>query len=200
MMKSDLNQWSKPFEMRITQGTQKDCKLISDLASETFLDTYIKINPENVELLKAYVLANFHEEKISQEMGRNGVAYLLMKQGDSLLGYAKTIKDKEVLEIEKLYIVEGSKGQGLGHKFYEHILAQAKHEKISKIHLGVYDQNAGAIRFYERLGFKKVSDRSFKFTWNGQNYEDNDWVMELDVVSDKGSGQSKKESSKQIPK
>lgn len=186
--------------MRITQGTQKDCKLISDLASETFLNTYSKINPENSELLRAYVLKNFHEEKISQEMGRIGVAFLLMKEGDHILGYAKTIKDKESLEIEKLYMIEGVMGQGLGLIFFEHILAQAKHEKITKIWLGVYDQNHRAIRFYERLGFKKTGDRSFKFSWNGQDYEDNDWIMETDVVSDKGSGQLKKESSKQNQK
>jgi ribosomal protein S18 acetylase RimI-like enzyme len=184
--------------MRITQGTQRNAQELAIIASETFLHTYCAINPENREILSAYCRANFYEEKISQEMGRNGVAFYMMKEDDALIGYAKTVKDLEKkLEIEKLYIIESTQGQGLGLKFMEHILAQAKHEGIKKIWLNVYDQNTGAIKFYERFGFKKVGERAFKYSWNGIDYQDNDWVMEYDVVSDKELAQSKKASSKQ---
>ena len=187
--------------MRITQGTQKDAKVLAQIAGETFLHTYCAINPENREILTAYVRQNFHEEKISQEMGRNGVAYYLMKEGDEILGYAKTVKDLEKkIEIEKLYVLPTTQGQGLGLKFMEHLLLQAKHEGVKKLWLNVYDQNPGAIKFYERFGFKKIGERTFKFSWNGIDYQDNDLVMEYDVVSDKELAQSKKASSKLNPK
>lgn len=168
--------------MRITQGTQKDSKIIATIAAETFLYTYCAINPENREILSAYVRENFHKEKISEEMGRNGVAYYLMKEGDEVIGYAKTVKDAEKkIEIEKLYLIQATQGRGLGLEFMQHLVLQAKHEGTKKIWLNVYDQNTGAIRFYERFGFQKVSERVFKFSWNGIDYQDNDWVMELDI-------------------
>ena len=159
-----------------------DIKLLSEMAISTFVKTYVALNPENAELLEAYANESFSEIKIESEIQKGHIRYYLMIHDNLHVGYAKTVQDGAKLELEKLYLTGVTQGMGLGQKFFEHILIKAREQKIKNLWLNVYDQNQGAIKFYSRLGFRKVGERDFKYVWNGQNYKDNDWVMEYDVV------------------
>lgn len=55
--------------------------------------------------------------------------------------------------IEELFVEEKFRGHGIGHKFFEFIVEEMK-GKISRLRLEVGDENDGAKRLYENLGFE----------------------------------------------
>ncbi len=55
--------------------------------------------------------------------------------------------------IEELFVEEKFRGHGIGHKFFEFIAEEMK-GKISRLRLEVGDENDGAKRLYENLGFE----------------------------------------------
>lgn len=55
--------------------------------------------------------------------------------------------------IEELFVEDKFRGHGIGHKFFEFIAEEMK-GKISRLRLEVGDENDGAKRLYENLGFE----------------------------------------------
>ena len=55
-------------------------------------------------------------------------------------------------------ILPAGQGRGLGRKLVETLLQELKHEGVPGLALGVDAENTNAIRFYDRLGFKVLSE------------------------------------------
>lgn len=55
--------------------------------------------------------------------------------------------------IEELFVEDKFRGYGIGHKFFEFIAEEMK-DKIARLRLEVGDENDGAKRLYENLGFE----------------------------------------------
>jgi ribosomal protein S18 acetylase RimI-like enzyme len=165
----------------IRQAIHSENKVLAQISSTTFFETYAQINPENSALLQAYVQETFNQHKIAQELQKPDVAFYLLESENQLIGYAKTkgpLRNSH-LEIEKLYVMNGYHGQGYGKKLFLHIKQLALSNGQKSLWLSVYDQNKSAIEFYLNLGFKKISEKDFHFNWNGYEYKDRDWVLEL---------------------
>ena len=62
----------------------------------------------------------------------------------------------EVLDITKVETKEEHRRKGYAYKLIEYIL---ENTNASKIMLEVNEENTGAISLYEKLGFKKISER-----------------------------------------
>ena len=62
------------------------------------------------------------------------------------------------LYLEDLFVLQEYRGKGLGKKLFNAVLAEAKKRKCGRMEWVVLDWNAPAIRFYERLGAKKLED------------------------------------------
>jgi ribosomal protein S18 acetylase RimI-like enzyme len=168
-----------PFCIR--QAIHSDSEALSKISRATFYETYVQLNPENSALLQAYVDETFSEQKIAEELQKTEVTFYLLEAENELIGYAKTKGHAREarLEIEKLYLINGHKGQGHGKKLFLHIKNQALSNGQKSLCLSVYDQNKSAIEFYIQLGFKKISEKEFYFNWNGFEYKDRDWILEL---------------------
>ncbi len=168
-----------PFTIR--KAIYSDNMGLCKIASSTFYETYVHLNPENSALLQAYVDETFNEQKLAVELQKTDVTFYLLEAENELIGYAKTKSEAmdPRLEIEKLYFINRHQGQGLGKKLFLHIKNQAVLNGKKSIWLSVYDQNKSAIEFYVKLGFKKISEKDFIFNWNGYQYKDRDWILEL---------------------
>jgi len=59
-------------------------------------------------------------------------------------------------ELEHLVIHEGHRGLGVGKKLFEVLLEKAEREEVN-IRTGTLTRNERALRFYEGLGFKRLS-------------------------------------------
>ena len=71
-----------------------------------------------------------------------------------------------------IFVTPERHGQGIGHRFLEHLLSHAKFElNLRKITLYVSEGNEAAVRFYERNGFS-LEGRLQKHSWHRGQYKD----------------------------
>jgi len=85
------------------------------------------------------------------------------EQGE-VLGYAMlqvksvdghpVLLSRRFLYIDDLCVDEAMRGQGIGAALMEAVRALARERGIEKLELNVWECNEGAVKFYERLGFR----------------------------------------------
>lgn len=63
-------------------------------------------------------------------------------------------KTHKSLFIDDLCVEKGARGQKIGEKLYQFALDYAKEQGCYNVTLHVWNDNAGALRFYERLGMR----------------------------------------------
>jgi ribosomal protein S18 acetylase RimI-like enzyme len=108
------------------------------------------------------------------EPGQAPVGYLVLTKPD--LPLADISPDDA--EVKRVYLLSRFRGAGLGRRLMLEAEANARTRGVSRLLLGVYSGNNAAISFYERLGYKRVGERSFNV---GDNiYHDFILAMPLD--------------------
>ena len=65
------------------------------------------------------------------------------------------------VEVKRIYLLNRFQGSGLGKRLMLHAIERARAEGARRLLLGVYSENAGAIAFYQRLGFETIGHRPF---------------------------------------
>ena len=92
------------------------------------------------------------------EPGQAPVGYLVLTKPDLPL---PDISANDA-EVKRVYILSRFRGAGLGRRLMQEAEIYARGRGVRKLLLGVYKGNEAAISFYERLGYKRVGERSFK--------------------------------------
>jgi ribosomal protein S18 acetylase RimI-like enzyme len=72
------------------------------------------------------------------------------------------LKSRQFAFIEDIAVKEGCGGQGIGRRMLEHILDTYARAGIHEIELHVWQQNEGAIRFYESNQFRIIQHRMIR--------------------------------------
>jgi ribosomal protein S18 acetylase RimI-like enzyme len=62
---------------------------------------------------------------------------------------------ERIAELESLAVAEDTRGSGVGAELMRACREQLRAERISYWEVGVVETNAGAVRFYEREGFRR---------------------------------------------
>ena len=85
-------------------------------------------------------------------------------ENDRVLGYAfcvmqqhlnnNILTDIKTLYIDDLCVDEEIRGQHIGSKLYDYVLAYAKEQGCYNVTLNVWSCNEGAMKFYEKCGLK----------------------------------------------
>jgi ribosomal protein S18 acetylase RimI-like enzyme len=114
--------------------------------------TYVPRVPEEHLGLIAEDIADRHDEVWLAEEEKRLLGFLAIRRSHT--------NGWETLE--KLYVEPGEQGRGVGSA----LLEKAKELRPDGLHLWVFQKNTGAIRFYERHGFRLV-----KLTDGGGNME-----------------------------
>jgi len=71
------------------------------------------------------------------------------------VGMIQVIEHKDSLEVSEIQIHPSNQGRGIGTHLLRDALAEA-HARNKKVFLSTGLQNHGAVRLYERLGFRQV--------------------------------------------
>ncbi|WP_348647867.1 GNAT family N-acetyltransferase [Arenibacter sp. F20364] len=108
-----------------------------------------------------------------------------MYKDSSLVGYIKLneneaqsdIKDRESIELERIYVLSEFQGQGIGEWILAQVISMAKAKNRYYVWLGVWEHNPKAIKFYQRLGFYKFGSHPY---FIGSD-EQTDWLLRLDI-------------------
>ena len=110
---------------------------------------------------------------------------LFAKSGDKLVGMAgafrsQKIKVRHTATIYGVYVNPQFRSQGLGTKLLESLINKLKkHPEIVKIKISVVTENSGALKLYQKLGFKTVGKYE-KELFVGDRYYD-EYLMEMIV-------------------
>lgn len=160
-------------------ATIEDLQALREISIETFGDTFAAQNkPENMQV---YMEKAFDERQLAKELDQPDSTFYLLEEGGELAGFLKLNvggaqsepMGDEALEIERIYIRRAFKRRGYGRKLIELAREVAEAQGKSKLWLGVWEKNADAAAFYERLGFVRAGEHSF---FMGDE-EQTDWIM-----------------------
>jgi len=172
----------------IRKATTDDAGLLAELAAVTFpLACPPSSSPEDIA---AHVANTLSERYFREYLADADVTILVIDDDDALRGYsllvnrpaedpdvASALKVLPSMELSKCYVHPDHHGLGAAAELMQASLQAAAAAGAAGVWLGVNSQNARAIRFYEKSGFRKVGSKSFRL---GTTVE-HDFVLERAV-------------------
>ncbi len=122
---------------------------------------------EQSVLLKTYPLSSF----IVAEKGGNVVGFCRISEGGLVDGVMLGC------EIREIYIRWDMKRQGIGTKLFEYTVKQLHRRGYKIMSLGVFEENVGARRFYEKMGGRTKNKGVLKLS--GKSYPTVEYVFDI---------------------
>lgn len=173
----------------IRTATADDAGQLAELAAATFP---LACPPGSSSAdIAAHLAATLGEANFRAYLADPDVTVLVIDALGGLRGYsllvARPTQDPDVAavltelpctELSKCYVHPDHHGLGAAAELMHASIASAAAAGARGLWLGVNDQNARAIRFYEKSGFRKIGTKSFKL---GNSLE-HDFVMERPVT------------------
>lgn len=155
--------------MILRPATIADAPALAVLGAETFTAAFQHLyRPEDL----AAFLAQVHDPKaVAAEIAGDECAHQLVEIGGALVAYCKLrtpshyahhSNARDPLELSQLYALPQHTGAGVGAQLMEWALEQARAGGHDAVLLSVYSENFGAQRFYQRYGFGKIADITFR--------------------------------------
>jgi diamine N-acetyltransferase len=161
----------------------KDVDALKEIGKQTFAETFSSVN--SIENMTSYLKSEFSTETLKTQLTDEGSEFYFAELDGRPVGYLKInlgqsqteIKDKEALEIERVYVLKEFHGKKVGQKLYEKALTIARQKSIDYVWLGVWEKNFRAIRFYEKNGFIAFDNHIFRLGGSEQT----DIMMKLKI-------------------
>ncbi len=155
--------------MILRPATLHDAPALARLGAESFTAAF-------GQLYRSQDLATFISEihdpaTIAAEIAGNECTHRLVEMDDALIAYCKlrypsTHADRSTarnpIELGQLYAASGHTGAGIGTALMDWALGEARAANHDAVLLSVYAGNDGAQRFYQRYGFAKIADITFR--------------------------------------
>jgi ribosomal protein S18 acetylase RimI-like enzyme len=165
----------------IRRAAPADAFLLSRLGADTFESAFGHLYaPSDLHTF----LAEHHSQSVYAELLADpGFAVWIAEDAAGApLGYAVAgpnslpVPDapEDSGELARLYLRREARGRGIGEQLLKAALAFLT-ERPRRVFLGVYSQNFGAQRLYERHGFVKIGEYRFMVG----AHADREWIMEL---------------------
>ena len=170
-------------QLRIVQCGVGDLDEIIEIGISTYFNTFQKYCSE--EVMKAYLDEAFEKEKIFSEVQNKNSLFYFVYADDALAGYLKLniddaqcdLKDRNGLEIERIYVKNDFKGKGIGKELIKKGVESAREYKKDFVWLGVWEKNTSALEFYKKNGFTEIGSHSFRMGDEIQN----DYIMKKEI-------------------
>ena len=160
--------------MQIIEANKDQLNIVRQLAYDIWPDTYGKIlSSEQLD----YMLGNFYAIPALEEQMDNGHIFLLIKDDETVLGFASyevNCKDSGKTKLHKIYVLPQTQGKGIGKALLAEVESRAKNAGNSHLFLNVNKYN-NAQEFYNAKGFETVYEEVIDI---GQGYVMDDYVME----------------------
>ncbi|HEY2179878.1 MAG TPA: GNAT family N-acetyltransferase [Caulobacteraceae bacterium] len=152
----------------IRRADASDAGTLAALGAATFTDAFGRLYPP--EDLAAFIASTHTTAKLAGELADPAMAHWLAKHGGEPVGYAVAgpcgLPHPDVTpacgELKRIYVSRTRQGEGLGARLLDEALAWLERDGPRRLWIGVFSQNLGAQRLYERHGFRKVGDYVFE--------------------------------------
>jgi ribosomal protein S18 acetylase RimI-like enzyme len=173
------------MKLHLSKCTNSDLNKLISISRKTFIDAFeVENNPDD---FKAYMKNAFSKEQLLMELADPHMSFYLVFSENEVLGYFKLneneaqrdTKDKNAIELERIYVKSTFQGNQIGHWMLNHIKHIATKKNKSYLWLGVWEKNSKAIRFYEKNGFIKFGKHPYYIGSDKQM----DWLMKLNLAN-----------------
>lgn len=140
------------------QPTEENLARLSRLARETYAEAFgDSMSPDD--------LSNHLKTRLGVEIFREALREDTILVADDWIGFVQIgpMRAEDVdhgptdLELRRLYVLADHRDRGVGSHLMEAVLGQTG--EAPRIYLDVWEKNHGAIRFYEKFGFKRIGER-----------------------------------------
>lgn len=163
-------------------ATLADAPALANLGAETFVAAFGDLyTPQDL----ADFLAEVHNaEAVAGEIAGDSCSHRLVEDDGTLVAFCKLryptkfgdyTEAQNPIELGQLYALPTHTGHGIGAALMDWAIGHAREHGNDAILLSVYAENFGAQRFYQRYGFAKIADITFKV---GDHY-DPEYLYEL---------------------
>jgi ribosomal protein S18 acetylase RimI-like enzyme len=150
-------------------ATPADAPALAKLGADTFVAAFGHLyRPEDL----AAFLAEVHDEAaVAAEIAGDECTHRLVEHAGALVAFCKLRHPtkfgeysdaRDPIELGQLYALPGHTGSGIGAQLMDWALEVARAGGHDAVLLSVYAENFGAQRFYQRYGFGKIADITFK--------------------------------------
>ena len=156
-------------QITLRPASEADISAISHLATESFIAKFGELY--SAQDLETFLTESLSEPAIAAELANPDRVYCLAEGPEGLLGYCKIglkcgfpdhARGSKVMELKQLYTAPEATGQGIGGMLMDWAMAEFAARGADEVQLSVYSENHGAHRFYQRYGFGKVADITFR--------------------------------------
>lgn len=153
--------------MEIQQIDETALDDLVKISRKTYIDKFGQTtSPEN---LQEYLERAMSPQALYKELANPDSFFYMLYQDGKPLAYLKlNIKEAqsepdypEALELQRIYVLDGYQGLGIGEKLMKFAIDRARDIGAPFIWLGAWEQNEGAMRFYQRHGFEVFSSHDF---------------------------------------
>ena len=154
-------------EYRIRTCDLSDLDALQNIARQTYDDTFRSLNePANMD---AYLASAFSRKRLQAELKNAHSSFFFLVSNVDTAGYLKLneaaaqtdLHDPSSLEMERVYVRREFQGLGLGKMLIDKALETARQRGRRFVWLGVWEKNANAIAFYEKMGFRTIGTHDF---------------------------------------
>jgi diamine N-acetyltransferase len=162
----------------IRPGNARDAQALSELAKRTWAEAFgwsVDAADAQAELERNRSASHFRDPLAS-----GGI--LVAELTGDLVGYAQIgladipeVRARPGAAIHRLYVDAPYQGRGLGSRLLAAALGRPELSGAPRVYVQVWEENAGAIRFYERFGFRTIGRTQFTI---GEGAVLEDLVME----------------------
>lgn len=166
-------------EAAIRRATVADATALAGIGAETFRQTFAHLYaPEDLEEFLTYNHAPAYYEEFFEEEG--AAAWVAQTPDGEMIGYCTVAPcslpapamPENSGELCRLYLDRKAQGQGLGSAFIELALDWLE-THFDHAYVGVFSENYGAQKLYQRYGFEKVGEYHFLVG----KHPDLEWIM-----------------------
>ncbi|MDO8799000.1 GNAT family N-acetyltransferase [Phenylobacterium sp.] len=155
-------------EITIRRAAPADAPVLAALAATTFSDTFAHLyDPGD---LAAFLEDSYSVAAMAADLADPAKALWLVEAAGEAVGYAQCgpceLPHPEVTsscrELKRFYLLKAFQNGGLGGRLFAETMDWMKAGEPRALWIGVWSENQGAQRFYQRAGFEKVGEYGFK--------------------------------------
>ncbi len=133
----------------------------------TFLETFAESN--SAENMAKYLEEAYSFEKLNEELNNPNSLFYFAMLDEKVIGYLKLnmggsqteLKDKDALEIERIYVLKDFHGKKVGQLLFDKAITIAKKQQVAYVWLGVWEENKRALQFYTKNRFVEFDQHVF---------------------------------------